>query len=43
MHNDLISDLELFRIPETFFNARTFIFDTSVPVSVTFDINSGFC
>ena len=37
-----ISDLDLFRIPEAIFHARTFKFDTNVVVSVAFDISSGF-
>ena len=39
----LITDLDLFHIPEAIFNARTCIFDTNVVVSETFDINSWFC
>ena len=38
MRNNLIRDLDLFRIPEAIFNARAFKFDTNVVVSVTFDI-----
>ena len=36
VHNDLISDLELFHISDAIIKARTFIFDTNVVVSVTF-------
>ena len=43
MHNNLIRDLDLFRILEAIFNARAFKFDTNVVVSVTFDIHYGFC
>ena len=43
MHNDLNSDLDLFHILESIFDARTFKFDTCVVVSITFDISSGFC
>ena len=42
-HNELISILDLFCIPEAVFSARTFMFDTNAVVSVTFDINSRFC
>ena len=38
----MINDLELFRIPETIFDTRTFKFDTNVVVSVAFDISFGF-
>ena len=44
MHNDLISDFDLFHISEAIFNFfRSFKFDTNLVVSVTFDISSGFC
>ena len=42
MHIDLISDLDLFCLPEAIFNARAFKFDTNVVVCVTSDINSRF-
>ena len=42
VHKDLIGYLQLFRIPEAI-NARAFKFDTNIVVSVTIDINSGFC
>ena len=42
-HNDLISDLDLFCIPQVILNIATSKFDTNVVVSVTFDIISGFC
>ena len=38
VHNDLISDLELFRIPEAIL-MLAFKFDTDVVVRVTFDIS----
>ena len=41
-HNDLISDLDLFCIPEAILNARTFKSDTNVVVSVAFDVSYGF-
>ena len=43
MHNYLISDLDLFHIPEVILNARGFKFDTNVVVSVTLDKSSVFC
>ena len=42
MHNDLISDLDHFHIPEVIFDARAFEFYTNTVASVTFDISSGF-
>ena len=42
MHNDLISNLDLFCIIGAIFNARTFKFHTNVVVSVAFAIRSGF-
>ena len=42
MHNDLIGDMVLFRIPEAIFDAKTFKFDTNVVASVAFAIRSGF-
>ena len=43
MHNELISDLDLFFITEAIFNAKTFKFNTNEVVSVTSDISFGFC
>ena len=43
MHNDVISDLAVFRILQTIFNARTLKFDTNVSVNVTFGTSSQFC
>ena len=40
-HNDINSVLDLFYIPYAIFNARTYTFDTNVPVSVAFDISPG--
>ena len=34
-YDDLISDLDLFRIPEAIFKTRAFKFDSNVVVSVT--------
>ena len=40
VHDDLISYLDFFQNYEGIFSSRTFKFDTSVVVSITFDMNS---
>ena len=42
VRNDLIKDMDLFHIPEAIFNSSAFKVDTSVIISVTFDISSIF-
>ena len=43
VHGDLISNLDLFDIPETIFDVRAFKFHSNLIVNVNFDICSGFC